>query len=474
MLKLGRKRDPLPPYLRHARPNAQLKERDEDGFWSELGDDVREWLVQMDQEKLEDLGRIVKSAGSGLKGAWKQVSDIPKKLLNLPIVKDHVDEDDAERWVGVARTLGTTVGYTAAGGHAVAGAVKFLQGKKRGDKGRLIDGMVDAATAVVIAASVGGLGLARAIAAPIGASLNSIKGGYNAFRGFKEHDQRKQLQGVLDATRSAGTVGRLFSAHSVALKVAGVGLAPIAGALQAGRGMHDLAIGLRNDDNKKELKGLVDIATAVGTAMAFASGVAIIPGVALAVAANLAKVAYQLSPRVRGKMDGWIDKAEPKLEKAVDTTLRWTSTIRKAWRKTVGRWVKAVDAESPVTISRAQLAEITNLFHADGAYTRDERKRLETVLEALGQKSDLPKQDASPPPLRRDELKEEFKEHSAGVDFMRFLLVVADYDFLTTDPEARQLDSLARDLKISPQEMEQLREERAAAVKDDRASETGH
>lgn len=460
MLILPNRKDNVPHHLRSASDPALKKRRKEDGFWSELSDDIREWLVQVDQEKLEDAGRIIKSAGSGLKGAWKQVRDIPRRLLDLPIVKDRVDEGDVQRWTNLALRLGQAVGYTAAGGHAIAGAVKFIQGHKRGDKSRLLDGMVDAATAVVIAASVGGLGLARAVAAPIGASLNMIKGGYNAARGFKERDERKQIQGVLDATRSAGTVGRLLSAHHLAFKVAGVGLAPIAGLVQAGRGMHDLAIGLRNDDNKKELKGLVDIATAVGTAMAFASGVAIIPGVALAVAANVAKVVYQVSPRARKKMDRLIDKVEPKLETAVETTERLFAPLRKVWQKTMGRWIKRVDADSPEQVTKAQLSEITNLFHVDGRYSRDERKRLETVLEALGQKDDLPGRDQSPPPLDRKQLGNELESQESRLDFMRFMLVVADYDLKTDTKESEFLDGLAHDLDISPEKMEQLRQER--------------
>lgn len=465
----GHKKDLVPFHLREPRAPAP-EEKKEDGFWSELGNDIRQWLFQLDQEKIEDFGRLVKSAGSGLKGAWKQVRDIPRRFLDLPLVKERVGEGEAERWADVALNLGQAVGFTAAGGHALAGLVKALQGKKKGDTSKVLDGLVDTATAAVIAASVGGMGLARAIAAPIGSGLNALKGGYNAARGFKERDGRKQVQGVLDATRSVGSIGRMLSAHSVALKVVGVGLAPIAGALQAGRGMHDLATGLRNDDNKKELKGLVDIATAVGTAMAFASGVAIIPGIALAVTANLAKLAYQLSPRVRKKMDRGLDKLEPGMAKVVEKTDRWTAPIRGAWRKLMGRWVKQVDAESPERISAAQLSEITNLFHADGRYTRDERKRLEIVLEALGQKEQLPDKDAAPPPLDRAQLRKELGTSEERTDFMRFMLVCRDYDLEVEPQETAYLDELARELGIPPESMEKLRQERRTADDDKRVS----
>ncbi len=458
----------MPFHLRSA--TEPVPEKKDDGFWSELGSDIREWLFQIDPEKVEDFGRLVKSAGSGLKGAWKQVRDIPRRLLDLPLVKDRVGEGEAEKWAGVALRLGQAVGFSAAGGHALAGLVKAIQGRKKGDTSRLLDGLVDTATAVVIAASVGGLGLARAIAAPIGSGLNALKGGYNAVRGFKERDGRKQIQGVLDATRSAGSIGRMLSAHSVALKVAGIGLAPVAGALQTGRGLHDLATGLRNDDNKKELKGLVDIATAVGTAMAFASGVAVIPGIALAVTANLAKLAYQLSPRVRKKMDRGIDKLEPRMARALEKTDQLTAPIRKAWHSLMGRWVKRVDAESPERVTPAQLSEITNLFHADGRYSRDERKRLEVVLEALGQKEQLPDQKELPPPLARGQLKRELKSSEERRDFMRFMLVVRDYDMKIEEAETAFLDDLGQELGLTPEVMEELRQERRAASADERVS----
>lgn len=342
----------------------------------------------------------------------------------------------------------------------MAGVLKYVSGQRQGDTSKKLDALVDVATATVIAASVAGMGLTRAVAAPVAAGLNVIRGGFNAGAGFQRHDGRYQLQGVLDAVRSLGSVGRLLKTHHGFLNGMGIALAPIAGAIQVGRGIHDLSTGLRNDDKKTQLKGLVDMATAVGTAMAFASGAAVIPGVALAVAANLTKVAYQVSPRVRGWVDKGLEKAEPKLQKMVDSTERWSKPVVNGWQSLMKKLVKRVDAERPEKFTQAQLAEVLQLLHADGDYSKGEEDRLRTVMEAAGQKSELPKREDPAPPLRRSELLKELPDHQKRVDFVRFLLVAADYDWQVTDEENAFLDQLAVTLGIGPDEMEELRKER--------------
>lgn len=433
---------------------------EDDGLWHDLKNDLREWLLHVDQEKIHDLGQLVKSAGGGMKGAWKQVRDIPRRLLDLPIVKDKVDEDDRRRWAELGETVGKGIGFAAAGGHGLAGGLKFLSGQRQGDTSKKLDGLVDVATASVIAASVAGWGLAREVAAPVAAVLNVVRGGFNAGAGFRRHDARFQLQGVLDASRSLGSFGRLLKGHHALLNGVGIALAPIAGAVQVGRGMHDLSIGLRNDDNKTQLKGLVDMATAVGTAMAFASGAAVIPGVALAVAANLVKVGYQVSPRFRGWMDGRLDKAEPKLQKMVDTTEKLTRPLVDGWHALMKKLVKKVDAERPEQFSKAQLAEILNLLQADQDFSKAEEKRLRSVLESAGQKDQMPSNEDPPPPLRRSELMTELQTHDQRIDFVRFLLVVADYDWQVRQEENLFLDQIAATLGLTPEELEELRRER--------------
>jgi hypothetical protein len=249
--------------------------------------------------------------------------------------------------------------------------------------------------------------------------------------------------------------------NSALLGGVGIAFAPITGALQAGRGMHDVSTGLKNNDNKKELKGLVDIATAVGTALAFASGPAVIPGIALAVAANLVKVGYQLSPKFRKKVDKVIDKHEPKLEKMVQKSEQLSAPIIKAYKKFMGHFIKDVDPEGPVYFSKAQLAEITNLLHCDGRYSREEYNRLRIDLEQVGQQRDLPKREAKPPALRRPELVKELVTPESRKDFVRFLLVVTDYNYETDPVEVDFVRQLATmDLGLSAEEFQKLVDER--------------
>lgn len=450
--------------LRKAAPAPELKSSPkEEHFWHELRNDVRDYILHFDHERIDDFSRFFKSFGGVLKDGWKVVRDLPAKVLNHPVVKDKVDTDDRNFWSDLGGQIGMIAGFAAAGGHAVAGTLKLSSAIRHGHWGRTLDGLVDIASGTSLALAVAGLAGAKAIIAPIAATINMIRGGYNAAIGFKRGDERKQLQGTMDIARSVSTLGRLMRHDSAVLGAVGIAFAPVAGVLQAGRGMHDVATGLRNEDNKKEIKGLVDIATAVGTAMAFASGVAVIPGVALAVAANMVKVGYQISPKFRKKVDKILDKHEPKLEKMVEKSVKLSAPVVKAYRKFMGHFIKDVDTEGPAHFSKAQLAEIANLLHVDGRYSREEYDRLRTDLEDVGQKRDLPKRDAPPPTLRRPELVKELTTPESRTDFVRFLLVVADYNLESEPVELDFVRELAtKHLGLTDDQFQKLVEERDA------------
>jgi uncharacterized tellurite resistance protein B-like protein len=442
------------------------KNPDEGNPWKDRADELREMLLFIDQEKLEDAGRLLKSVGSGLKGAWQQIKEIPAKIFDLDIVSEKVDEEKREQLLRWTQAIGVAAGFTAAGGHALGGALKLASGHQQKDTSRKLDGIMDMATASTLAATVAGMGTARAILAPLAATFNIFRGGYNSGHGFKTNDGRKQLQGALDAVRSAGSAARLLSSHGAFFKVAGVALAPVAGAIQAGRGLHDVSIGLRNDDNKKQLKGLVDIATAVGTGLAFASGVAIIPGIALAVAANLVKVAYEVSPKARKKLDPIIDKMEPKLAKVVARAEELSEPVRKAWRRVMSRFVKQKDELGPSQFSKSQLAEISHLLLSDGEYTRQEERRLKTTLERTGQGKDLPTRDQEPQARNREALKRELQTKEKRVAFIEFLLVAAHYDNQEKTEETKYVNDLAEVLEVPPEEVEMIRQEYAVLAAD--------
>ena len=434
--------------------------KDKDSFWKDRADELRELLLFIDQDTLEDTGRVVKSIGDGLKGAWQQIRDIPSKVFDLPVLADKVDEDKQKQLIELGETLGRVAGFVATGGHALGGALKVASGHQQKDTSRTLDGIMDMATAATLGATVAGLPGARTVLAPLAAGFNIFRGSYNAGHGYRTNDERKQWQGLLDAVRSAGSAGRLLKAHGAFFHVAGIALAPVAGALQAGRGLYDLNTGLKNDDNKKQLKGLVDIATAVGTGLAFASGAAVIPGVALAVAATAVKVAYELSPRARKKIDPILDRMEPKLEKVVEKADQLSKPVRDAWQKLISRFVKETEPDLPSQLVHAQLAELSQLLHIDGDYTKQEERRLKSALEELGQGSQTPSRKDDPLTINRIALKGHLKTKEQRVEFLRYMLVAAYYDNQEKPTEAGYLDNLAAALEVSPEDMKTLRKER--------------
>jgi len=215
--------------------------------------------------------------------------------------------------------------------------------------------------------------------------------------------------------------------------------------------MYDVSLGLRNDDNRKQLDGLVDMATAVGTGLAFASGAAVVPGMALAVAANLVKIAYQISPRARARIDPLIDKAEPKLTRMVAKVERFSAPLRQRWQSLMSRLVKDRQEPGPSRFSQAQLAEIATLLSCDGDYTRQEERRLKTRLERAGQGKRLPSHQEGPPPTQREQLLRELETPEQRRAFVAFMSVVALYDNRERAEEVAYIDGLARMLGVEAQ-----------------------
>lgn len=236
----------------------------EESFWKEFDHDVREFLLHADTDKIREFGQLVRTVGNGVRGVWKIID--PQDIVQ-----------DDPKWASISDTVGVAAGLTAAGGAAVLGITKLVRGFRAGHTGKKLDGLVDLGAATTLTLAALALGTAKLVAAPLTATLNAVRGGYNVVRGFKHNDERKQLQGLLDISRSLGGFSRSFKRFSPILGVAGIVLAPVAGFMQAGRGVHDLSIGIKNSDKKRMVRGLADMATAVGTTMAFASGVAVIP-----------------------------------------------------------------------------------------------------------------------------------------------------------------------------------------------------
>ena len=89
--------------------------KDKDSFGKDRADELRELLLFIDQDTLEDTGRVVKSIGDGLKGAWQQIRDIPSKVFDLPVLADKVDEDKQKQLIELGETLGRVAGFVATG-----------------------------------------------------------------------------------------------------------------------------------------------------------------------------------------------------------------------------------------------------------------------------------------------------------------------------------------------------------------------
>ena len=276
--------------------------------------------------------------------------------------------------------------------------------------------------------------------------------------GFQQNDERKQLQGLLDISRSLGGFSRSFKHFSPLFQVAGIVLAPVAGLLQAGRGVHDLSIGLKNQDQKRMVRGLADVATAVGTTLAFASGVAVIPGVVLAVAANVLKGAYQVSPGFRGWVDKKLERATPKLEKFVHGVDSASKPLRSGFKILLNKFFPGDEWQTPAYYSQAQMAEIVSLLQVDGQYTAEEKECLRAALEDTGQAKETPPLSAPPPSSQRQLLLEELDTNKKRRDFLYFMISVADYDTHSGPEEHTYLKALSTDLGISDQERDRMLE----------------
>ncbi len=289
----------------------------EDPSWREsVGAELLELYTRWHKDDVDTLAKAARDAGNSLKGVWSSLKGGVAKALGLSVVRENISEDTRQTLTRIAETTAYSVGYTAAGVMGLAAFTKLRSGLRRGDRARLLDGMANLAAGVSIAVSVAGLGPARAILAPLAAALGVASGGANAATGYASHQTRQEIQGVLDGTRSFGTLCRLGSAWLAPLGLVAAVVGPVAAGIQASRGLHDLRTGLREANNKKELNGLADLGVALGTTLAL-TGVGTIPGVVLTVACSAVKVAYQLHKGSRRRLDRVLDRLEPAMRRGL-------------------------------------------------------------------------------------------------------------------------------------------------------------
>lgn len=304
------------------------------------GGEALELALRFTNENKDQIVDAFRSVGVGIRDAWGDLTDYIDKVFELPEVEDFVSPEDRRKITDVAIKVARGVGYTAAGVQGVAGAYKLVKGYQKGDTGTMIDGSVGLATSAAIATTVAGLVTAPLILGPLAATLGVTRGIYNGVAGYRQGDSRKEIQGILDATRSAAVFGRLLATRSAALGTAASILGPVAGALQIGRGYYDLTTGLEKESKAKQVQGLADMTSALGLTLA-TTGVGTIPGIALAVSALAVKGLYDLSDRFEAKVNRGLDRINPQLR---GTTRRIDAVVDPAMDK-VRPWLEKVLGE---------------------------------------------------------------------------------------------------------------------------------
>lgn len=234
---------------------------------------------------------------------------------------------------GLASSMGAAgmyVGFGAAGLKTADGLHKLYLAAKTKKVSTGIDGVKDLGSATLTGLASAGMVAARMVVLPGYAAFNTFRGLYTVGWGMKEKNKKRQFLGLRQTVSGAGLLARSLKRYSPVLKTAGIVLAPVAGALQAGQGVHSLVNGLKEDNNRKELKGLVDIVSAAGLTMLL-TGVAGVPGMALFGTANFVYSAYGMSKTVRKVLDPVIDRAEPGARKGLEVVSRLTRPLGKAW-----------------------------------------------------------------------------------------------------------------------------------------------
>lgn len=306
--------------------------QEKDSIWDELfSGELNEIGIHLNPEYFDTTIDGAQSLGEGLAKTWNDLGDKvgsvfdfgSKKLTFSPEFRARA----TEIVVGVAKGLG----YTAAGVQGLGGAIKLVNGFKENNLGKKLDGVFDMSTAAAVATTVAGLGAGPLVLVPLAASMGIVKGSYTAGKGFLQGNGRKEIQGALDATRSASVGLRLAAHNSLALGAAGTILGGVAGAIQITRGVYDLSNGVKENKKDMQVRGLTDIASAAGLTLAL-TGVGTIPGIAITAVAMGTRLLYQFNDRFEGFVNRKLDEWNPGLTKTVNLVDRVTQPVIKAVR----------------------------------------------------------------------------------------------------------------------------------------------
>ena len=118
---------------------------------------------------------------------------------------------------------------------------------------------------------------------------------------------------------------------------------------------------------------------------------------------------------------------------------------------------------------QALLKGLVHVIWADGEVTEDERELLGNVLVQLGssqaQVREVAEMMVAPPDL--GDLKAAVPDHGSRLELMKVLLVMAHADGNIDVTELHFLEKMARELDISPEEMESMIAETDEAMADE-------
>jgi hypothetical protein len=272
---------------------------------------------------------------AGFKKAIGQGNNLASVSMNLRIGSRQLR---SLLGTGLASSMGAAgmyVGLGAAGLKTVSGVQKLVKAAETKKISTGLDGIKDLGSALLTGFAAASMVAARMTVLPIYAGFNTFRGLYTIASGVQQKNKKRQFLGLRRTVSSAGLAARSMKKFSPALRIAGVALAPVAGALQAGQGVHGIVTGLREDNNRKELRGLVDIASATGLTL-FLTGIAGMPGLALFGTANFLYSAYTMNSKVRQVMDKVIDKMEPSAKVGLDRISKAASPLKGGWERIKG------------------------------------------------------------------------------------------------------------------------------------------
>ncbi len=304
----------------------------ENTFWRNLfSGELFEIGQRLTPEHLRTTAEAAQSVGTALRDVWSDLKSKVGEVLNLPEVEQRFSPEAREKALETVVQVARGLGYAAAGVQGIGGIYKLKDGFKKNSTERKLDGVFDLTTSAAVGTAIAGLGAVPLVLGPLAATLGVVRGGYNAVTGFAKGDTRAEVQGALDATRSASIGFRLLGNQVALLGTVGAVLAPIAGAIQFGRGLVDLSSGLAEEKKDKQVQGLSDIATAVGLTASL-TGIGTIPGLALVATAMGGRVLYQFNEKFQGLTDQKLDDWQPQLQTAVDGVEKVTKPILNAGR----------------------------------------------------------------------------------------------------------------------------------------------